>query len=162
MGDRSFQSSISRAEGIDHRAVFFQIVVKFREIRTKFIHVTAALHLRRYRIALFKNGSGCHFNKCLVNGVLQRSRYRIRDLRSNGIALLILIIDQRRILEIIRKCIIHTVCKLIGDHNSSIIFSCFHTLFCFFLCVRKNPFYAGIRMQTLQNGFSHIYHGTVL
>ena len=123
MGDRSFQSVISRAEGIDHRAVFFQIVVKFREIRTKFIHVTAALHLSRYGIALFKNGSSCHFNKCLVNSILQRSRYRIRDLRSNGIALLILIIDQRRILEIIRKHIIHTVCKLIGDHNSSIIFS---------------------------------------
>lgn len=54
MGDRSFQSGIPRAEGIDHRAVFFQIVVKFREIRTEFIHVTAALHLRRYGIALFK------------------------------------------------------------------------------------------------------------
>ena len=30
----------------------------------------AALHLLRYGIALFKNVSCCHFNKCLVNGVL--------------------------------------------------------------------------------------------
>ena len=94
MGDRRFQSVIPRPESIDHRTVFLQVVIQFFQIGTKFLHIAVSLHLIRYGITLFENRGSCHFDKSLVNSILQRTGYRICDLGSNSVALLILVINQ--------------------------------------------------------------------
>ena len=94
MGDRRFQSVIPSPKSINHRTVFLQVIIQFFQIGTKFLHIAVPLHLIRYGIALFENRGSCHFNKGLINGILQCSRYGIRDLGSNSVALLILVINQ--------------------------------------------------------------------
>ena len=161
MGDGRLQPRIACLKGVDHGTVFLQIVIQFLQFGTEFLYITVPLYLIRHRIALFKYRGSRHLDKGLIDGILQSSCHRIRDFGGNGIALLILIIDQRRILKIIRKYIVHTISKFIGNDDGCIIFSGFHALFCLFLGIQKDPFYTGVGMQAFQYGFSHIYHRSV-
>ena len=114
-------------------------MIDIRKLSDNLIHATVFLDIGRQLIGIFKNCRSHNLYKLLVDITLQSSDYRIGNLGSNRVFLLILVKNQLWLCHFMAENIIHIIGKIFRHHYGTIKRAVFYSFHGFIFGINELP-----------------------